>query len=147
MTDYSIKLTASGEVAFSWLVKPPSDRYYNSFTMQGSPWQGSPAYGKAGRGDNCFSIRFGLARSSTWGVSINAPGWGSLNLSQFTHHRHIKVLFSGRGDGSWTTVQWSWYSLVGTSIILPCWSKPTLAIQSERLSSWQWGSDLRSIDC
>jgi len=51
-----------------------------------------PAYGSAAGLDTCVFTSDGLAWSTTcMGVSINAPGWESVSLTKFTHHR-VKIL-------------------------------------------------------
>jgi len=68
-------------------------------------------------------------------VNIIGPDWGSVNLSQ--HHPAEIRLLSLRRE-RWLSdscgIISDPYPLVGTSIFLPWWSEPTLAIRSEGLA-------------
>jgi len=71
-------------------------------------------------------------------ISINAPGWGSVDLSRFTHYPSETWLFLSQRErwiidncGVILTVIIHW---LGPPLFLPRCSEPTLAIWSERLA-------------
>jgi len=68
-------------------------------------------------------------------VSIIAPGWGSVNLSKFTHHptRFGYSYREGRG-GPWNDFD---PNPLVTFFFLVWGSEPTLAIWSERFARLQ----------
>jgi len=87
-------------------------------------------------------------------VCIKAPGWGSVNQSQFTHHSsRFGYSYRGRGGGSLTTMGWFLTLSTGWDPhILLWWPQLALATWNEgpipeKTPRRQWGSNTRSIDC
>jgi len=77
-----------------------------------------------------FFTSYGLA----WSMSIIAPGWGSVNLSRFTHHPPKFGYFYRGGRG-------------GMILTLIHWLGPPFFSAVIRTPRRQWGSNPQSLDC
>ena len=123
------------------------------YSISSSQLYGSAAgYGSAAWFDTCLLTSYSLALSVA-----AAPGWGSVNLSQFTRHPPISQIthhppklgdsyqkgrgrsLNNRGVTLTLIIHWS-----GPQLFSPWLSEPTLAIWSERLAKGSYQKNTRS---